>query len=113
MGFFVQESVTFPQYGVSATNCYVTIKASFVHVKFGAPGFGMYMGPAQPVATAETPYAITARFFVYTANEAELSPLRETTISLSSVTAFADPIASIYAAIKAQHFDGKTFTDDV
>lgn len=113
MGFFVQESVSFPQYGVTAANCYVTIKASFVHVKYGAPNFNMFMGPSQPAASPETPYMITARLFVYTANEPELSPLREAIIYLYSVTAFADPIASLYIAIKAQHFAGKTFTDDI
>lgn len=109
MGFFVAESLNFPQYGVDAENCYVTIKATYTHIKSGAPVIGMYAPPnSQPGQ-----YVITARFFVYADNDPDLSPLRETFISLTSEEPFTDPIASLYTAIKSEHFAGKTITDDI
>lgn len=113
MGFTVTEEVTFPQYGVTAANCYVTIKASYTHVKVGAPNFGVYMPTIQPTNYPNGSYTLTARFYVYTANNPELSPLRETTIFVNAETASEDPIATLYTYIKSEYFAGKTCTDDL
>lgn len=111
MGFNVVEEVDFPQYGVAVTGCYVTIRASYQHLKFGNQPMGMYLPPSvgQPVG----PYSLVAKFYVYTSNDSSLSPLREAYVIVNQEAASSTPIADVYAAVKAQYFAGKTFTDDL
>jgi hypothetical protein len=111
MGFTVEEEIEFPQYGVSAANCYITIKATYTHSKSGAGFIGMHMSP-NPIQQ-QGPYTLVSRFYVYAANDSSLSPLRESIITIPLEQPPADPIATIYAYIKSEHFAGKTITDDL
>lgn len=111
MGFIVSDSLDFTKFGVSASGCYVTIRATFSHGKLGAPGAAMY-GPT-PGPMAASPYTISARWYVYATNDTSLTPLREESIVVNCESVPANPIAAIYAAIKSQHFSGKTLTDDL
>lgn len=111
MGFTVTEELTFPRYGVSAAGCYVTIRATYSHNKAGSQSFGM-PPPMMPGAQSG-PYTLVARYYVYASNDTTLSPLLEDSLMLNSETAPANPIATLYAALKDQHFAGKTITDDL
>lgn len=120
MGFTVAEELTFPRYGVSAAGCYVTIRATYSHNKAGSytqlSGVG-YSPPMMPGANGpqvpSLPYTLVARYYVYASNDTTLSPLLEDSLMLNSETAPANPIATLYAALKDQHFAGKTITDDL
>jgi hypothetical protein len=111
MGFTVTEELDFSQYGVTVTGCYVTIKASYQHLKLGNQPIGMYLPPS--IGQPQGPYSLISKFYVYTSNDTALSPLRESYIVINQEFASEDPIADIYSAIKAQYFAGKTFTDDL
>ena len=116
MGFTVTEELTFPRYGVSAAGCYVTIRATYSHNKAGSQSFGMpppMMPGANGPQVPSLPYTLVARYYVYASNDTTLSPLLEDSLMLNSETAPANPIATLYAALKDQHFAGKTITDDL
>ena len=111
MGFIVAEELAFPKFGVSAAGCYITIKASYSQWKQG--GYSPMM-PMMPLPMqSETPgtYRLYARWFVYAENDSTLTPLREEYLVLDLEEAPANPIATLYAALKSQHFAGKTITD--
>jgi hypothetical protein len=119
MGFHVQEEVSFPKLGVSAANTYVTIKATFTHYKQGSNAPMMFPGSMAQFSSSS--YNLTSRFMVYAYNPADppnglptdITPLREDFIYVGKDTVSANPIADLYAAIKLQHFAGKTCTDDL
>ena len=108
MGFFVNEEITFANLGINVAGCYVTIRASFAHTKAGnpLPGFN-------PIGYDNSGnYTLTAKYYVYSANEIALKPLKEDFISISEATVPSDPIQKVYDEIKLRVFPGKTFTDD-
>ena len=105
MGFTVAEELNIPKYGITASNCYVTIRAAYTHDKMSSAMVNMI-----PVTG---PYVITSRWFVYASNNVNLAPLCDDMIVISCETVPANPIATIYAAVKEQHFAGKTITDDL
>lgn len=106
MGFTVAESLTFSKFGVSATNCYVTIRGSY---NFSKQGNGMSM--MMPGQQSSSPYSMSARFLVYASNDKTLTPLREEMVYINLTDVPADPFDAIYSAVKTQFFAGKTFTD--
>lgn len=112
MGFTITEELSFSKFGVNAAGCYCTIKGSFAMSKLGSGSSMMYLPtplPQQP--NNETPYTLSARWLVYASNDASLQPLREETISIQLAQPPANCYETVYDAIKAQHFAGKTFTD--
>ena len=111
MGFIVAEELNFPRYGVSAAGCYVTIRATYSHNKAGSPSIGMPFSMPMMPGVQTGPYTLVARYYVYASNDTTLSPLSEDSLMLNLDEAPANPIATLYAALKAQHFAGKTITD--
>jgi len=113
MGFFVEEELKFPQFGVSAENCYVTIKGTFTHTKQGSGFIGMSVMPPPQQPSESHQYTLICRFYVYADKNNELLPLREQIVSIPLEETVTDPIETIYEHIKAEHFAGKTITDDL
>lgn len=107
MGFTVAEEVNFEKYGVSATDCYVTIRATYSHNKSGSQSYSPPMIPG----AQSGPYTLSARYYVYASQEAGLSPLLEASVMLNVEEAPVNPIQTLYDAIKLQYFAGKTITD--
>ena len=109
MGFFVEEKIDFPQLGINIANCYVTIRATFSHMKrnFPIPGF-------TPITYDNSGnYTLVAKYYIYSGNSLELNPLKEDFIAVTVDALPADPVTALYDAIKTQHFAGKTITDDL
>ena len=108
MGFFVNEEMPFPNYGISVSNSYVTIKACYTQHK--SP---VYTNDPNNQQVATMKYSIIARWYVYATKSDNLQSLKDDTVSIQFDEVPYNPIAALYAAIKDQHFAGKTFTDDL
>lgn len=108
MGFTVLEELNFPKFGVNASGCYVTIKGSYSITKLGSGAPVMYM---MSTPNNDTPYTLSARWFVCASNGAGLQPLREEVITVSFAQPPANCYNALYVAIKEQYFTGKTFSD--
>jgi len=104
MGFFIAEEIEFPEYGLNVAGCYVTIKAAFTCSKI--IGGIMMMQGYDP----NMKYIAHTRYFIYSDKD-KANYLAEKSIVYTSETPINDPIAKLYAEIKAQ-FPDKTLLDD-
>jgi len=108
MGFFVNEETPFPNYGITISNSYITIKACYTQHKSPVYTPGPNNQQIQSIK-----YSVIARWYVYATKSEALQSLKDDTISVAFDEVPVNPIAALYAAIKEQHFVGKTFTDDL
>lgn len=114
MGFTVAEALEFPKFGLSASECYITIKGAYSQDKwpYSQPMMPMPM-PMQPTED-NSGYILSARYYIYANSEySGLQFLSEDWIRVKSDSVLANPFAAIYAEIKSTKFAGKTITDDL
>lgn len=103
MGFFIAEPLEFPEYGLSVSECYVTIKAAYTCSKLLGPYMTQNYDPNMK-------YIATASWFIYSNKECT-SYLAQKHIAYVSETTIVDPIGKLYGEIKKQ-FAGKSIVDD-
>lgn len=104
MGFFIAEPIEFPEYGLTVSDCYVTIKAAYTCSKL--------LGPALMMQNYDPnmKYIAHARYYIYSSKDCA-NYLSEKNIIYVSETSINDPIVKLYGEIKKQ-FEGKTILDD-
>ena len=117
MGFIVQDDLTFPRFGVTIAGCYVTIRATYASYKQGQQHTGLAPAGMIPVLLAAgdvaLPYQLITKYYVYSdqAGSEQMSPMDEGICSISTATPQDNPIATLYAAIKARYFSDKITID--
>lgn len=110
MGFFVTEEIKVPNYGVTVSGAYVTIRWSINTGKNGSgmPGMGMAPGANDPAK----PYKLSCTYYVYADKDAALQPLMAEQFSIQLAQPSVNPAGDLYTALKEAKFSGKTITDD-
>lgn len=107
-GFTVTEELKVAALGISVTNAFVTVKETYQH---GRRGLGMGMPIMLPGGDSAKPYVIACQYYVYAADNADLQPLQQLPFYVELATVPTNPLATLYAALKADKFPGMTLTD--
>lgn len=101
MGFSVEQEITIPQFALSLANLHYTFKGSFNVRKQAAAG----ETPAQ--------YIVTSIAYIYTSTDTTKNPISAEQVNVSTTEYPADPLALLYAELKAKaQFAGKTIVDN-
>jgi len=108
-GFTVAEEIKVAALGVSVTNAFVTVKETYQHGRRGLGTMGLPM--MLPGSDVTKPYVISCQYYVYAADSADLQPLQQLPFYVELATVPTNPLATLYAALKADKFPGMTLTD--